>query len=185
MFRRLFRTAPIEDRRVSDWWRAASAAASAPSDGAAGGAVTGAIDLLVETVIREAEDADEHERQIEMIDGLRQLAAIGGATALPVLATQHRVVGDDPCHVIAPASLVNGPEASGKVFVTTRRIIFSSGGAPLGWPWHRVRAITRHERDVCLHIGHAETVCLRCNTFGDAIVATHVANRLLRRPVGS
>ena len=149
-------------------------------DGATG---TNALDL---GVALPGDAPDEYERQMEMIDGLRQLATVA-AGDLPRLATQHRVIGDDVCHLIAPASLPDRPDGAGKLFLTERRLVFASGGTPLAWPWHRLVSVTRVERDVVAQTAGAGVVLIRCNTYGDALVAVHLAGRLraAARPAAS
>ena len=153
------------------WWASAAALASSPD--------ARSIDALERDAVAIADDPDEHERQVEMIDGLRALLDVSDG-ALPTVHTQHRVVGEDSCHFLAPASLVHRTDAAGKIFLTSRRIVFV-GGAPAAWPWHRVLQVTRVERDVLIQLlGHDDVVGVRCNTYGDALVAAHLAERLAR-----
>jgi hypothetical protein len=125
---------------------------------------------------------DEAERRAEMLEGLAQLVALAEGAALPILATQHRVIGTDACHLTAPASLAAGPggiDAPGKLFVTSHRLIFAAGTVT-AWPWHRVRRINRAGYDLLIEIaGRPEPVRLRCNTYGDALCVCYLATRLL------
>jgi hypothetical protein len=89
------------------WWRDASGVADAPT--------SAAIDALEQrSTIDRSEDVDA-DRQREMIAGLRQLAEVALAPDLPTMATQHRVIGADACHFIAPASRVAGAGNDGVV----------------------------------------------------------------------
>jgi hypothetical protein len=154
----------------SAWWRDADAAADAVS--------RDAIDRLRATAAAPESVAEDGEREHEMLDGLDRLLAIADAAALPVVATQHRVIGTDTCHVVAPASLVDTTGASGKLFVTSARLIFA-GGAVVATPWHRIRTVTRVHRDLVIAIaGAGEPLHVRCNSYGDALVALHVTRRL-------
>ena len=130
---------------------------------------------------RASDDLDEAERQEEMIDGLRQMLAVAETRDLPVVVTQHRVIGADACYFVAPVSLAGDIAVPGKLFLTADRIIFASGKVH-AWPWHRVHEIVRAGRSlsVVLH-GGSEGISLQCNTYGDALVVWHLASRLRRR----
>ena len=71
--------------------------------------------------------------------------------------------------------------APGKIFVTSRRLIFA-GGRVQAWPWHRVRRIVRIERALVVAIaGGPDGVHLTCNIYGDALVAASLADQIRRR----
>jgi hypothetical protein len=149
------------------WWADADAAAQAPtSDG---------ITRLREGLT--ATDTDDRERREEMIDGLEQLLAVMQSDQLPRVETGHRVIGSDACHLVAPVTLADSP-LGGKLFITAARVVFSSGGVK-AWPWHRVRAITRIDRDLVVSVtGVGDALHVRCNTYADALVVAHMARRL-------
>jgi hypothetical protein len=157
--------------QVELWWGDANAALLHPT--------RAAIDDL-RPRLASAEHVDERERQEEMLDAIEQVCALHIADALPVLDTQHRVIGADICHFMAPVSAPDHGDASGKLFLTSQRVIFA-GGASIAWPWHRVRGAIRHERDVLFQGGDALALRLRCNTYGDAAAAAALAERLSRR----
>jgi hypothetical protein len=118
-----------------------------------------------------------------MLDGLTQLVELAGAASLPVLDTQHRVIGADQCHFFTPATLLLDISVPGKLFLTSHRAIFA-GGRVQAWPWHRLRDVVRQGRDVNLVIAGSEAlVRLQCNSFGDAMTVRHIALRLAKRPV--
>jgi hypothetical protein len=96
---------------------------------------------------------------------------------LPVLDTQHRVIGTDTCHYIAPASLIDQVDSGGKVFVTSARVIFA-GGTVLSWPWHLITRVQRHERDIKLALKGRPAVRLRLNTYDGALLTNAVIGRL-------
>lgn len=156
---------------VELWWRDASATLSHPT--------RAALDDLRPRLAPEAE-LDERERQNEMLDAIERLCAFADREDLPVLDTQHRVIGTDLCHYMAPVSAPDHGDAAGKLFLTSRRVIFA-GGASIAWPWHRVRGTARHERDVVFEGGDTLSLRLRCNNYGDAVVAAALAERLSRR----
>ena len=139
------------------------------------------MDALHARVVRATDDLDEAERQEEMIDGLRQMLVIAETADLPVVVTQHRVIGTDVCYFVAPVSLAADVAAPGKLFVTANRLIFASGRVQ-AWPWHRVHEIVRAGRALGVMLsGGSEGVRLQCNTYGDALVVWHLSTRLRRR----
>lgn len=153
---------------VALWWRDANAVALRPTDAG--------IDDLRPRLVSESE-LDERERQVEMIEALEHLRLIVAAESIPVLETQHRVIGTDACHYMAPVSAPDHGDAMGKLFLTNHRVIFA-GGASIAWPWHRVRRVTRHERDVIFEGGDTLALRLRCNSFADALAGTALGERL-------
>ena len=174
MIWRVFRGSRARRTDVDGWWQAAEAIADSPE--------TEALDALRARGSVPSADLDEHERREEMLDGLTQLVELAAAPALPVLETQHRVIGADCCHFTAPATLLLDVSVPGKLFLTSNRVIFA-GGRVQTWPWHRMRDVVRHGRDVSLVIAGADAlVRLQCNSFGDAMIARYIAMRLTRRP---
>ena len=105
------------------------------------------------------------------------MAATSRWPPLPVIDTQHRVIGADLCHFLAPVSAPDHGDAAGKLFLTSRRLIFA-GGASIAWPWHRVRRARRHDRDLVFDGGEALTLRLRCNSYADAVLAAALAARI-------
>jgi hypothetical protein len=161
----LFRRSPAVDP-AADWWRDANAAVTAPT--------AATLAHLRATVTGDGRQADERDRQLEMLEAIEQLVALQ-ATALPEIATQHRVIGTDRCHLIAPAVLVETASAPGKLFVTSARVIFA-GPRVRAWAHHRIRGRLRAERDLILTIaGEPEPVVFRCNSYGDALAAWYIS----------
>ena len=160
--------APSVHPDVALWWNDANAVALRPTrDG---------VDDLRPRLAPEV-DLDERERQIEMLEGLDHLCLVAGSEAVPVLDTQHRVIGTDACHFMAPVGAPDHGDAIGKLFLTSQRVIFA-GGASIAWPWHRVRRVSRHERDVLFEGGDTLALRLRCNSYADALAATAIGERL-------
>jgi len=156
------------------WWRDAQAAADSVT--------TDAVRALRQSMAASAQSPDEAERQEEMIDGLEHLLTLAGGP-LPVLDTQHRVIGTDVCHLAIPCGLVGDTETPGKLFLTSARLVFS-GGRVQAWPWHRVRQIARAERALFVTTaGAGDEIQINCNSYGDALAAVHVAGRLRSAPV--
>lgn len=139
-----------------------------------------AIGALRAKIAASARPADDLERQEEILEGLEQLLIVSSAP-LPVVETQHRVIGADVCHFVAPANLIGQVDTPGKVFITAQRLVFA-GGRVHAWPWHRVRTLVRVERTlVVTALGAPEDVHLGCNSYGDAMVAAYLANLARRR----
>lgn len=154
------------------WWRDAEAAAAAPA--------TDTIDRL-QREMGAAGSPDELERREEFVEGLARLIELSSNGELPRVETQHRVIGHDTCHFVAPASVAGQSEAAGKLFLTSQRIVFASQGVR-AWPWHRVREVGRLGRDLVLTVaGIEDPVQIQCNSYGDAMVAAHLARGLAGR----
>jgi hypothetical protein len=168
----LFRRRESAQPDVSDWWRTANALASAPTAGGIHELKTSVVDVNLAPDVAEA--------QHEMLDGLEGLVAFG-QSALPVLDTQHRVIGTDTCHFIAPASLVDQVDSGGKVFVTSARLIFAAGTV-LSWPWHLITRARREDRDLLVDLKGRPAVRLRLNTYEAALLIAALVSRLTNRP---
>lgn len=162
--RRAAATTPLD----ASFWKAADALALAPTADAI---------AALRTSAAAATDPDDVERADEILDGLDRVLALASQPALPVMATQHRVIGTDICHFAAPASLLGELESPGKIFVTSSRLVFA-GPRVLSWPWHRVRKVQREERALSILIGGAAPSALLCNSYGDAMAIAHLASRL-------
>jgi len=155
----------------ASWWHEADAIAARPD--------LGAIDRLARAVPEAADASDEAERQHEMIEGLRQLADVAALSALPAIATQHRVIGGDACYWVAPVSLPGETGAAAKLFVTSARLVLSAGHVR-AWPWHRVSRVLRQGRDVIAVVtGVPDPLHVQCNTYGDALIVAHLAARAI------
>jgi len=151
------------------WWTDADAAAEAPTPDT--------IARLRAGMAATAADSDDHERREEMIDGLERLLSVTQSDQLPTVETGHRVIGGDVCHLVAPVTLADSP-VGGKLFITAARVVFASGEVK-AWPWHRVRRLTRSDRDLVVAIaGSGDGLHVRCNTYADALTATYMARRL-------
>lgn len=151
------------------WWIDADAAEKALT--------RTAIDRLRTDLAAPAAGAEDDERREEMIEGLERLLPIVLSGQLPQVATGHRVIGNDACHLVAPVTLADSPVA-GKLFITSLRVVFASAGVK-AWPWHRVREVVRSDRDLVITIaGSGDGLHVRCNTYADALIASYMARRL-------
>jgi hypothetical protein len=120
---------------------------------------------------------DDPEVLQEMEDGAEAVRQAEAAGALPVLETQHRAIGTDVCHLAVPASMPDNADAFGKLFVTNRRLVFA-GGAPVAVGIGRINKIDRHQRDIVIVSGGDSLLRFRCNSFGDAMLAVWMLQRL-------
>lgn len=116
-----------------------------------------------------------------------ELAGSARLGDLPVLETNHRVVGADTCYFIAPAFAVDRPHEPGKVFLTDRRVMFV-GSTVTSAGWGRVSRIDDVERDlVVVWAGASGLRRYRFNTLRDAkrgaFVARWLKDRLARQRV--
>src|SRR5688500_18799858 len=129
---------------------------------------------------------DDLEVEREMLDGLEQAIDLSSTIAdggLPAIPTGHRVVGRDACHFISPASMPEDPaQPSGRLILTSGRVIFFGGGRSISAPWHALTRLTQSDRDLVLVRADGSALYrFRCNSYGDALCAAVVARRLLRR----
>lgn len=170
MFRWLSGRAAPAQPDTTAWWREANALAGSPD--------RDRIATLKAQVVDSATAPDAAELQEEMIDGLERLVALAERSELPIVETQHRVIGSEACHFIAPVSLVAEVDTGGKLFATGERLIFAAGTVR-HWAWHTIAAITRVERDVVIDLrGRPGAARLRTNTYGDAMLLVALSQRL-------
>jgi hypothetical protein len=172
MFGRWFGRATPPQPDTTAWWREANALALTPD--------VARITALRSSVVDPAVAPDAAESQDEMLDGLERVLVLHTAASLPVIDTQHRVIGQSACHFLAPASLVDHVDAAGKIFATAERLVFATGGSSgvQHWPWHAIASVSRIERDVLVERRGQTAVHLRLNTFGDALILVAVGERL-------
>ncbi|HEY3381348.1 MAG TPA: hypothetical protein VGK32_06235 [Vicinamibacterales bacterium] len=126
---------------------------------------------------------DDVDLELEMVEGLIELAALKSSVeaggALPVVATTHRAVDGDICHMIATASRpdVTG-DAGGRLFLTDRRIVYlGTPGLNIGWP-HVVEGRDA-DRDFTVRLRTGQTHTFRCNSYADTVRAAWLAGRML------
>lgn len=170
MFRRLLGRAAPAQPDTSGWWREANALAGSPD--------ADRLSALRAQIVDPGKAPDAAELQEEMIDGLERLLTLAQNPVLPVVATQHRVIGNEACYFIAPVSLIEEVDAAGKLFATAERLVFAAGTVRQ-WPWHAIPAMTRVERDVVIDLrGRPAAARLRANTYGDALLLVALAERL-------
>ena len=161
------------DDAADEWRRAWAAAVSGSPDGDA--ELRAQLDALAAT-------QPDVELEQEMLDGLDQLRKTQHALAnggLPVVETRHRVIGEEPCHFTAPASLpADQAHTSGRVLLTRTRSMFVGGGRTAAVAWHVVHEVTRLERDVLLLRSDATPIAhYRFNTYGDALVCAFLSQQ--------
>ena len=131
--------------------------------------------------------ADDLEVEEEMLDGLKQLLELEEVVAIsgpPIVVTSHRVVGHDTCHFSAPVSVPDDPaQPTGRLLLTSTRAVFAGGSRAPVVPWHTVRRVLRHGRDLLFVTTHGEDdgVRYRCNSFGEALCGAAIARHLVER----
>ncbi len=166
----LFRRRESAQPDTTAWWRSANALATEPTiDGIA---------ALRASIVSDEDAPDVADAQREMVEGLDALLA-ASASPVPVVNTQHRVIGADTCHYLTPASLADQVDGGGKLFVTSARMVYASGGVQ-AWPWHLIARVHRLERDLVVELKGRPPVRLRLNTYEDALVVCALAARLRR-----
>jgi len=128
---------------------------------------------------------EEIEIEREMLQALverEQLAATIRQSGLPSVETGHRVVRGEPCHYSEPASMPDDAgQPSGRLLLTANRALFVGSGKTVATAWHAISVALAAERDlVLIKNGHEQSYRFRCNTYGDALRAAVIAERLLR-----
>jgi hypothetical protein len=169
---------PKEHPRITHWKRSWSAAVAAPA-AEAHAALAASLDALGLT-------DDEIEIEREMLDGLARLIAITrevGDRGLPLVDTGHRVVGTEPCHFSAPASMPEEPnQPSGRLLLTGARAIFVGGAKARTLAWHAIASTLQADRDIVLvRTDGSGLYRFRTNSFGDALCGAFLARHLVER----
>jgi hypothetical protein len=157
-------------------WRKAWAEALARTEAGEAGDLARALDAL-----GLAEEEVEIER--EMLEGLQQLQALRATLSgglLPIVTTGHRVVAQDVCHFVAPASMPDDPaQPSGRLILTNVRAIFVGGARSTSVPWHAIARTSCADRDVVLVRPDRDTLYrFRCNSYADALCGELIARQL-------
>ena len=131
-----------------------------------------------------AEEEIEIER--EMLHALRErdtLASSVRESGLPRVETGHRVVRGEPCHYSEPASMPEEPgQPSGRLLLTANRAVFVGSGKTVASAWHTISVALSAERDVVVvKNGREQAYRFRCNSYGDALRASFIAQQLLTK----
>ena len=148
-----------------------------------------AVERLQSALRAEPRMADDLEIEEEMLDGLQQLIALERALSgpgLPVVETSHRVVGGDACHFSVPVSMPDDPaQPTGRLLLTSTRMVFAGGARTPGLPWHATRDVVREGRDlIFVRTGGDDGHHVRCNTYADALCGAAIARHLVGRVRG-
>jgi hypothetical protein len=119
--------------------------------------------------------------ELEMLDGLRELALLAGTVerdGLPRVDNQHRVIAGEVCRFSAPATRITetADDVSGRLFLTDQRAVFLAASVA-GVPWAAIATVTRSGRDLIL-AGATRRHQFRLNTFADALRAAWLAGKL-------
>src|SRR4051812_41908386 len=116
-----------------------------------------------------------------LVDRDELSCATRASGGLPRLETGHRVVRGEPCHFSAPATLVEETaQPTGRLLLTSARIIFVGGGTSVAVPWHGVSAAAHGDRDLVLVKSGGEVAYrFRCNSYTDALCAAYIGREIL------
>jgi hypothetical protein len=125
---------------------------------------------------------EEVELELEALHGaldalrLRETIVQGG---LPVVAHQHKALGDDRCHFVASAFLASdGSDRTGRLFLTDRRVLFLSSPV-VSLSWGSVGSLAVEQRDLLIaSSGRGTLYRFRCNSFSDARCGEVIARAL-------
>lgn len=129
---------------------------------------------------------EEVELELEMVEGALDALTLDERLAregLPLVAHQHKALGDERCHFLASVFQADQDgHRTGRLFFTHRRLFFLAAPV-LSLPWSRVAALEGDERDLVITtVGGGEMYRFRCNSFSDARCGVVLARALLRRP---
>jgi hypothetical protein len=146
----------------------------------------GAIDRLERRRVELDLAEDEVAIEVEMIEALRDLADLTTTVedeGLPVVETSHRAVGAEICHLVVPMSLPDSEtQASGKLFLTDRRIVWVAGASKSAVSWSGAGLVRREDRDLVIVSADRQRVYrFRCNSYSEAIRAAFIAEWYLAR----
>lgn len=146
------------------------------------GLQNGLLGHLLERADALALNEDDGAVELEMLDGLQQLAELVQTVerdGLPLVETQHRVIAGETCRFSAPATRCGesaGADASGRVFLTDRRVVFL-GPSVVSAAWPSFATLGRSARDVTF-AGATRRLQFRFNTFADAMRAAWLSERI-------
>jgi hypothetical protein len=127
---------------------------------------------------------DDAELELELVDGLIAADALQRSLAeggeLPVVPTSHRAVAGERCHLVSAASRPDVPgDEGGRLFLTERRLVhLGSPTISIGWP----HVLDAHDegRDLVIRRRSGQVHVFRCNSYGDALLASCMVSRLAR-----
>lgn len=127
---------------------------------------------------------EEIEIEREMLQALadrHELSCATRAAGLPRVETGHRIVRGEPCHFSAPATLVDETaQPTGRLLLTSGRVIFVGGGAAIAIPWHALSAAAHADRHLVLVKSAGEVgYRFRCNSYTDALCAAFIGREIL------
>ena len=179
LLRWLTRNTQLEFRRSQEWRAACVGAIGRPD--------TTTVDRLRAELESWGSAEDDIEVEREMLDGLKDLVDLAGVVsggALPAVATGHRVVGREVCHLSATCSMPDEEgQPGGRLLLTERRAIFVGGARGVTIAWHAVGEAVLADRDVLLIRADREHLYrFRCNWYSDAFRGAFMARQLIARP---
>jgi hypothetical protein len=150
-----------------------------------------AVDRLASRLLELGLTEEDAAIELEMIEGLRELGELTARVAtdgLPVLETSHRAVAGETCYLVLPMSLPDSAtQASGKLFLTERRLVWFAEGTRSTLSWGGAGVVRREARDLLVVSADRQRAYrFRCNSYGEALRAAFIAEwHLERRRRGS
>jgi hypothetical protein len=172
---------PREDPRLQEWKRAWSHAVAVVDAGAAR-----ELRSRLESFGLPDDDIEIEREMLEALENVVDLSNAIRQSGLPLVPTGHRVVGHEPCHLVAAAAMPDEPgHPTGRLLLTSGRAIFVGGPKGLSTAWHTLAEAQHAGRDLVLvRTGRDRLYRFQCNSFSDAICATRIARELIpRRPL--
>jgi len=129
-------------------------------------------------------EADDAELELELIDGLLQVAALRRSLEqgqpLPVVQTSHHAVVGEKCHFLASVSRPDVPgNQGGRLLITDRRIVYL-GAATVTAGWAHLLEVGEQDRDLIVRRRTGQVHVFRCAVYSDVLVGAAIASHLLK-----
>jgi hypothetical protein len=131
---------------------------------------------------------EDVELEVEALHGAIDAIALRETVTregLPVVAHQHKALGEDRCHFVASAFLASdGSDRTGRLFLTDRRVLFLS--TPMvSMSWGSIASIDADHRDLVIaSTSRGVAHRFRCNSFSDARCGEVIA-RVIKKQASS
>jgi hypothetical protein len=132
---------------------------------------------------------EDVELELEALHGALDALALRETVAregLPVVAHQHKALGDDRCHFVASVFLASdGSDRTGRLFLTDRRVLFLSSPM-VSLSWGSIASIEADHRDlVVVSTSRGVAHRFRCNSFSDARCGEVIARTIKKQASGA
>lgn len=129
---------------------------------------------------------EEVELELEALQGALDALTLRDTLArdgLPIVAHQHKALGDDRCHFVASVFLASdASDRTGRLFLTDRRVLFLVSPI-MSYSWGSVASVTAEGRDLIIDTNYgAQHLRFRCNSFSDARCGEVIARAIKSQP---